>query len=367
MKRLLCIISGMNAGGAETFLMKVFRRLNKSEYMMDFAVNIDKKGFYDDEIIRMGGKILKFSAKNDSIFHYVTGLAKIIKEGKYDSVLRITSNAMGFMDLAVAKMAGAKFCIARSSNSSDGGSFKTKISHWLGSILFKRFVDVKIAPSSEAAIYTFGKKDFEHNCVHILPNGLDLDYFSFTESGRNNVRGEFGIASTQKVLGHVGRFSKQKNHSFLLDIFYEFHKKHPDSVLLLVGEGELKADIQKKISEIGIENCVIFAGIRTDMPSVYSAMDIFVFPSLYEGMPNAVIEAQACGLPCIVADSITTEANVSGNVEYISLTDSLQTWVKKIAAKNNWKRLKTKEILKNHGYDIDCTVKRFASFFDCDV
>ncbi len=363
MRKLLCIVSGMNAGGAETFLMKIYRRLDKSCFQMDFAVNIDAKGFYDDEIIRMGGKLFKFPAKSESLIRYIRGLKKIIQDGKYDAVLRITSNAMGFMDLAIAKMAGAKKCIARSSNSSDGNSFGARISHRIGSLLFKRFVDVKIAPSSEAAIYTFGKKDYDRGLVHILHNGLDLDYFSYTENGRISVRNEFGITPNQIVLGHVGRFSIQKNHSFLLKIFQCYHNSNPDSALMLVGNGELKNDIQKKVQEMGLEKNVIFAGIRSDMPSIYSAIDVFVFPSLYEGMPNAVIEAQACGLRCVVSDYITRESNVSGEVEYISLTTSLQKWIDAISSMIGKIRIKVTEKFEKEGYDIDNTVKKIESIF----
>lgn len=318
----------MNAGGAETFLMKIYRQIDKTKYQMDFAVNIDSKGYYDDEIISYGGKILRFPAKSESLWRYVSGLRKIVKEGHYDAILRISSNAMGFLDLAVAKMAGAKKCVVRSSNSSDGNRFGTKISHWLGKLLFMRFVDVKIAPSIEAAKYTFGEKNFKRGLVHILHNGLDLDYFSYTENGRNAVRNEFGISPNQSVLGHVGRFSVQKNHSFLLKIFQYYHKCNPDSVLMLVGDGELKNDIQKKVRKMGLEKNVIFSGVRSDMPSIYSAMDFFVFPSLYEGMPNAVLEAQACGLQCYVSDEITKSADITKTIQYLPIKDeSIQLWI----------------------------------------
>lgn len=359
MKRLLCIISGMNAGGAETFLMKVFRTIDRMEYQLDFAVNIEKEGFYDKEIYALGGKIYHFPAKSAFFWGYVKGLKKIIHDNHYDYVLRITSNAMGFLDLAIAKKAGAKKCIARSSNSSDGASLKVKISHWLGSILFKRFVDVKIAPSSEAAIYTFGKRDYEKGLVNILPNGLDLKYFCYTEIGRESIRREFNIKDSQKVIGHVGRFSTQKNHSFLLHIFEEYHKKEPNSVLMLIGEGGLKTEIQRKVNEMKLDECVIFAGIRVDMPSFYSAMDVFVFPSLYEGMPNAVIEAQSCGLPCIVSDVVTKEANISNNVQYVSLECDVRNWVNKITDCIDNGRLYSIDALRNNGYDIQSAVKRF--------
>ena len=354
----------MNVGGAETFLMKVFRTVNRKEYQFDFAVNIEKEGFYDKEIYALGGTIYHFPAKSISFWGYLKGLKKIIQDNHYDYVLRITSNAMGFLDLAVAKKAGAKKCIARSSNSSDGASFKVKISHWLGSIFFKRFVDVKIAPSSDAAIYTFGKRDYEKGLVNILPNGLDLKYFSYTEIGRESIRREFNIRDSQKVIGHVGRFSTQKNHSFLLYIFEEYHKKEPNSVLMLIGEGELKAEIQRRVIEMKLDECVVFAGIRADMPSVYSAMDAFVFPSLYEGMPNVIIEAQACGLPCVIADTITKEANVSGFIEYESLRNNLESWGKKISECVGNGRIDSSIAMKNAGYDIDDVVKKFGCLIE---
>lgn len=332
MKRLLCIVGGMNAGGAETFLMKIYRSLDRSKYQIDFAVNIKENGFYDDEIRRMGGGIYYFPSKSESFLGYVLGLKKIIQENHYESVLRITSNAMGFLDLAIAKFAGAKKCIARSSNSSDGASFFSRFAHFVGGILFKRFVDVKIAPSTEAALYTFGKKDVASRIVAFLPNGLDLNYYRFDENGRKRIRDEFEIESDCFVIGHAGRFNTQKNHLFLLDVFSQFHKDNPNSKLLLVGDGSLKEHIISKIKEYGMGNSVILAGIRSDMPALYSAMDVFVFPSLYEGMPNTVIEAQACGLKCIISDCITKEADITNNVSYLPIKEnSIHVWTNEIA------------------------------------
>ena len=155
MKRLLCIISAMNTGGAETFLMKLYRKLDISKYQMDFCVNLKEEGFYDKEIIKRGGKIFYVPPKSNGIIKFNKGLRRIISENSYQYVMRVTSNTMGFMDLAIAKKAGAKVCIARSSNSSDGNSIKTKLAHKFGQILFEKYIDVKIAPSDLAAKYTF--------------------------------------------------------------------------------------------------------------------------------------------------------------------------------------------------------------------
>lgn len=161
MKRLLCILSGMNAGGAETFLMKIYRNMDLTLYQMDFCINVKEKCFYEDEISDLGGKIYRIPSKSENLTEFKKQLYSIIKDNEYDRVFRISSNAMGFMDLKIARKAGANVCIARSSNSSDGKSLKSKIMHALGKILYSRYIDVKIAPSDLSAIYTFGKKAYK--------------------------------------------------------------------------------------------------------------------------------------------------------------------------------------------------------------
>lgn len=359
-KRLLCLVSCMNTGGAETFLMKLYRKIDRTKYQMDFGVFTEEEGFYDEEIKLLGGKVHHLVPKTKNFSLYKKGLYDLVKKEQYKYVLRITSNAAGFYDLKIAKEAGARVCIARSSNSSDGDSFKVKLINDISRFLFVKYVDVKIAPSDLAAEYTFGKKATAKGEVYYLNNGLDLDVYSFSEEKRKRIEGEFGLQG-KFVVGHVGRFSKQKNHEFLIDIFYELKKKKDNAVLLLVGNGELKQNIEDKAKALGIDDSIIFAGIRSDVPDLLSAMDVFVFPSFYEGMPNTVIEAQATGLPCVIADTITKEACVTDCVHFKSLADSAEKWVEKILeSKNNiGDRSLYSKVMKNRGYDINDVVKMF--------
>lgn len=358
-KRLLCIIGNMNAGGAETFLMKMYRSIDRSKYQMDFCINTNNECFYENEIKTLGGKIYRISAKSQSIKLFKNGLSDCIKSGNYKYVLRITSSAMGFMDLKIAKKAGAKICSARSSNSNDGKSIKAKAAHVLGKLLYRKYADVKIAPSDLAAKYTFGKKAYRRGEVHILHNALDLNVYSFDEQTRNHIRKEFSIDDNVKIIGHVGRFMSQKNHSFLLDIFNEIHKQNQNTVLMLVGKGELKDKIKEKIKALNLEDSVIFTGVRADIPALLSAMDVFVFPSFYEGIPNTVIEAQATGLPCLIADTITKEANVTGLVRYMPLK-APEEWAKEALNMISDTRMQTKEIMIRNGYDIENVSKEFV-------
>lgn len=359
MERLLCLISGMNTGGAETFLMKVYRQLDKSKYQMDFCVNVFEECFYDKEIKSMGGRIFHIPSKSDDHYKFVKSLKSIVSDNKYERVIRITSNGMGFFDLKIAKDAGAKVCIARSSNSSDGRGLKLKLAHFIGRMLYKKYVDVKLAPSDLAAIYTFGKKDYKNGKVTILHNAVDLDIYNYSVQNRMCIRKEFGISESQTVIGHVGRFNKQKNHPFLINVFYEYLKKDPNAVLMLIGDGPDRADIVSLIKARNIEAKVIFTGVRKDVSSMLSAMDVFVFPSFYEGMPNTVIEAQATGLPCIISDTITNEANITGLVTYLSIEKPAKEWVKGILKCKEIERCNTRDMFIKQKYDIESLTDEF--------
>lgn len=361
MKRILCLISGMNSGGAETFLMKLYRKFDRNFYQMDFCVNIKEEGFYDKEILEMGGRIYHIPSKSENLLAFRKQLAKLVEKEKYEYVLRITSNTMGFMDLKIAKKAGAKVCAARSSNSSDAEGMKAKIVHLIGRRLYSRYVDVKIAPSDLSAIYTFGKKEYKNKNVCILKNAVDLDIYKYSEDERKKIRKELGILDDELVCGHIGRFSKQKNHKYLIDVFSKVSKKRSNTKLILVGKGELEGEVIEQCEKLGIRNKVLFLGVRSDVPAILSAIDIFVFPSLYEGMPNTVIEAQATGLPCIIADTITREANVLGTVKFLSINNATDLWVNEIL--NTGKiRYKSKEKFMKNGYEINSSVEDFLNY-----
>ncbi len=359
MKRLLCLLSSMNAGGAETFLMKVYRKLDRSRFQMDFCINIKEKCFYEEEILALGGRIYRIPSKSESLSGFRRGLRQVVKENGYRYVLRITSSAMGFMDLKIAKQAGAERCIARSSNSSDGGSRKAVLIHRLGRLLYGRYVDGKLAPSDLAARYTFGNRAYEQGQVHILQNAVDVDSLQYSLDARRVIRSQLGIPENAWVVGHIGRFSTQKNHSFLLDIFQSISNIRPDAVLLLVGQGELEQEIRQKVQTLGLDGRVIFAGVRQDIPALLSAMDVFVFPSFYEGMPNTIIEAQANGLSCILADTITRQADITGLLTYLPLTRSAREWAQRALAVDSTRRDQKARFVAA-GYHIETMVHSFT-------
>lgn len=358
-QRLLCIVSNMDTGGAETFLMKMYRKLDRNRYQMDFVVSGDGRGYYEDEIVQLGGIVYRITRKTKDFVAFRRELAAAVRDDGYPCVLRIGSDALSAIDLWVAKRAGARRLALRSSNASDGkGS--------LGMFLQKAFrrlltsvADVKIAPSDLAAAYTFGPKAVSNGEVHYLHNALDLNAYTFSPEIRSATRSELGIEPDALVVGHVGRFAPQKNHGFLIEVFAELLKARPDARLVLVGQGELEGEVRGKAEVFGVLDSIVFTGVCPDVPALLSAFDALALPSLYEGMPNVVIEAQAAGLACVVSDTVTRQADVTGLVEYLPIDDTT-AWANALESAATVERLDTRTAMTAAGYDISREAKKFV-------
>ncbi len=358
-KKVLCIVGSMDAGGAETFLMKMYRTIDKTKYQMDFGVT--RPGIYDEEIKRLGGKIHIVTPKTKGMYKSFKSIRDIVRENNYKYVMRISQNSISSIELYAAKRGGASRTIYRSSNSQACGGKIESIMHKLCLPLSKHIPDMCIAPSTEAAEFMFGKNCVVNGKAHLLHNAIDLNVYTYKDEWRKEARKELGVEN-KFVLGHVGRFNIQKNHSFLIDVFAEIHKRIKDTRLVLVGTGELTDSIKTKVKELDLEDAVIFSGMRKDIPQILCAMDIFVFPSLFEGLPNTVVEAQATGLPCIISDKITREAKITQNVFYLPI-DNVNLWCKKIAEimdDKNILRKKHNDEFKESGYDIESAANKFV-------
>ena len=359
-QRLLCIVSNMDAGGAETFLMKMYRQIDRSRYQMDFVVSGDGRGYYEDEIEQLGGKVYRITRKTKDFAAYRRELAGAVRDDGCPSVLKIGSDALSAIDLWVAKRAGARKLAMRSSNASDG---KGGLGQFIQKVIRRPLTsvaDVKIAPSDLAAEYAFGAKAVRNGEVHYLHNALDLNTYAFSADKRAAVRDELGIDTDAFVVGHVGRFARQKNHGFLLDAFAELLKVKSNARLVLVGKGELEDEIRAKAEMLGILSSIVFTGVRSDIPALLSAFDVFALPSLYEGMPNVVIEAQAAGLSCVVADTVTKQADVAGLVKFLPIDDA-GAWAQAMAfAGSNVVRPNTKGAMTAAGYDISKAADEFV-------
>ncbi len=346
MKRILCILSSLDAGGAETFLMKIYRALPPEAYQLDFIVSV-AGGCYTEEVLARGGKIYQIPLRTQNFLGAFKGIVSVVRRNHYDTVLKLGENALAVADLIAAKLGGARNLVVRSCNAPTGLSLKARCVHRCFRPLLNSVATVKLAPSQLAAEFMFGKK------AKAVPinNGVDLDVFQYDQQGRDRIRKEFKIEN-KLIVGHIGRFTEQKNHRFLLRVFKEIRRQREDAVLMLVGTGKLEPQIRQWIAEMGLQDSVILAGQRFDIPALLSAMDVFVFPSFHEGMPNTVIEAQATGLPCVIADTITKEADITGLVRYLSLFATPESWANIALSSLREERCCTKEAFRAHGYDI---------------
>lgn len=361
MKRLLCIVGSMDVGGAETFLMKIYREIDKKKYQFDFCVAKKEKNTYEDEIIELGGKIFRITPKTQGFFKNFNDIKKIVKDNNYKYVLRISQNSLSAIELFAAKLGGAKILAFRSSNTSVHGGKIESIIHYLFRPIANMISNIKIAPSKEAANFMFG-----HRKYYPINNGLDLNKFVFSEEKREKYRKEFKVQYDTKVVGHVGRFTFQKNHKFLIDIFNEYQKINSDSELWLFGKGELEDEIKEYAKN---NKKIKFMGLRTDINEIYSAMDCFVFPSLFEGMPNTIIEAQTAGLHCLVSNTVTKDCDITNNIDFLSLDDTAVNWANKITFLSNSERKNKKQLVRNKKYDIKDVTREFINniFYDKNI
>lgn len=317
--RVLQIIDSMDVGGAETMIMNIYRKIDRSKLQFDFFVSVEKDCFYDNEIKQLGGNIFHTATKSTHAIKFSKDLWDLIKIKKYSVVHVHTSNAMATIPVTVTKLAGVKKRIVHSHNSNGNGN--RRLHHAMRPILNLVATD-KFSCSDLAAEWMYGKKKDE---AVIINNPIDCQLFKPNEKLREEIRRSLGLKD-EKTYVHVGRFSRQKNHSCLIDIFEEIYKQNPNSVLLLLGTGELQTEIEEKVSMLNLKASVRFMGIRPDVYNILQACDGFLFPSLFEGLPLTVLEAQAVGLRCFVSDVITKQVEITDSIIMVSLTKTPRQW-----------------------------------------
>lgn len=352
----------MDVGGIECLLMNIYRNIDRNKVQFDFMVHRKKEGYFDREIESLGGKIYRCEPFNPfHHFAYLNSMKKIFQDHPEYKIFHAHAD-LNMWPLRVAKEAGIPVRIAHSHNARSTLDLKRLFMEY-GKISIKRYCTQMFACSETAALSLYGKKAVENNQVIYVKNGIEPEKYRFNEAIREQIRREFHLED-KFVVGHIGRFAEQKNHTFLLDIFQLVHRQEPRAVLLLIGTGALLPKIQQKAESLGISDSVIFAGVRSDVPQLLQAMDVFAFPSLYEGLPVTLIETQAAGLPCIVANTVSREAAVTtGLINWLPLS-SPQKWADSILQyRDTYQRVDTIESIKSAGYDIRKTAKKLEEFY----
>lgn len=325
--RVAQIMGKMENGGVESVVMNYYRHIDRSKVQFDFIVDNDSSCPQEDEIKSLGGRVYRI-APYQKIIANMRDLRKLFKRNKY-KIVHAELTTMSVFSLAVAKSCGIPVRICHGHNTACKGETKKNIMKYILRPFAKVFATHYFACSDYAGKWLYGKNIGRSKRYKVIPNAIEVDKFRFNQSVRDEVRMELGIED-KFVIGHIGRFVYQKNHDFLIDIFSEVHKRKPDSVLLLIGEGELLESVKQKVQRLGLDSSVMFLGVRNDTYRLYQAFDVFVLPSRYEGLPVVGVEAQIAGLPCVMSDAMTMETKFTDELVFLQLDINTEDWAKMI-------------------------------------
>ncbi len=359
--RIIHVVGGLDVGGTETLLMNLYRNIDRTKIQFDFIKHTKKKCLYDDEILLLGGKIFsmpRYQVTNH--IRYKKEWKKFLKEHSEYKIIHAHMRSTASIYLKIAKKAGL-YTIAHSHSVSSGKGVSAIVKNFLQRRI-RETADYFLACSHSAGEWLFGKKVVNSANFSILNNAIFIDKFIYNDETRNKKREELNLVNSF-VIGHVGRFEKAKNHIFLIEVFLEISEINKNAKLLLVGDGTLKKEIEKKVKEFNIDDKVIFMGAKTDVNELLQAMDVFLFPSLYEGLGISVIEAQAASLPCIISKSIPNDVLISDLVTKISLKVDKNIWVNTTLNSKRDQLLKAENLVLS-GYDIYSVSNWLTGFYE---
>lgn len=359
MIRVLHVLGGLERGGAETMVMNLYRNIDREKIQFDFIIHTNEKQAYYQEILDMGGRIYHFPAFNGKNMFYLKRkwMRFFVKHTEY-KILHSHVRSYASLYIPIAKKYGLK-TIIHSHSTSNGKGIASIIKKILQFPL-RYQADYLIACSNGAGQWLYGTRACKNNNFMFIPNAINTEKYFFSEQISTSYRKKMNLEN-RFVIGHVGRFHEAKNHMFLLDVFAEVYKKRSDAVLLLIGDGDLRERIMDKVHSLKLGNHVILAGSRDDVPQLMQAMDLFVLPSLWEGLPVTVVEAQAAGLPCLISDNITTEVDLSDLVMRLPIDDPC-LWSKAILD-SEIKRLDVTSEIRRAGFDVKNSVENLTKFY----
>ena len=346
------IIGKWIGGGVEAVTINYYRNIDKNKVQFDFICDEDSTNIPYEEIERMGGKVIIIPSYSKT-FKYHKALKRVLKEGNY-KIIHSNINTLSVFSLFAAKCAGVPVRIAHSHSTTNKKEKKKNLMKQVLRPFSKVFATNYMCCSELAGRWLFGDKEYDKGNVYLLNNAIDLDKFKYNATLRKKKRKELGIKDDTLVIGHLGRFVAQKNHTFLIDIFNEIHKKNNNSILLLAGQGPLEEEIKNKVKDLNLDDSVKFLGQRNDANELYQAFDLFLLPSLYEGLPLVGVEAQASGNLCYLSNDMTKETKVLDSTKFMSLENTAEEWANAILKDaKRYKKHDTKEEVSKYGFNIE--------------
>lgn len=366
--KVLFFVDRLRHGGIQQLILEILKHMDKEKVQIDLLVFDDGETYpLEEEVKKLGINLYKLDGWIKSPFSYIRQkrvMDKFYKEHHDYKVVHLHSSSKNFLVLREAKKYGIPVRIAHSHNI--GFQTKNRVKILIGNILknalIKNSTDY-FACSKLAGKWLFGEEITKTNKFKVIHNAVEYDKFKFNKEARAKIRKEINIDDDCILFGNVGRFTNQKNHTFLIDIFNEIHNLNKNTKLILIGIGEKEEEIKRKVKDLGIEDNVIFAGFKKNVNEYMSVMDVFLMPSLYEGLPVVGVEAQAAGLPCFMSkDVITDEVKITSGVHFISLEKSTKEWAEEIL-NSDLERKNTEKELKKAGYFIEDMAKSLAKYY----
>lgn len=358
--RVLQIIGDVVGGGVETVIMNYYRNIDKTKIQFDFVVHKGALPQYITKVKKHGGKVYEITSYKSNILKYTYEIYKIIKENNYE-IVHSNMNSLSGFPLFAAYLACAKVRILHNHTTDNPAEGIRTIAKRILRPFARLFANQYWACSKLAAEWMYGKNAVINGRVTIINNAINLEKFKFNKEKREKLRKELGVENCF-VIGHVGRFMKQKNHEFLIEIFNEVLKQKNNAKLLLIGDGNLKSLIEAKVQNLGIEKAVIFLGVRNDVADLYNAMDVFILPSLYEGLPVVGVEVQANGLPFICSDKVTDEILLTNNIKLLSLRQPKTEWCSAIINAERKEIVNNEDILLKN-FDIKSESRKLENIY----
>ena len=359
MERVLQGLGSLNMGGAETMVVNVLENLDRENLMFDFVIPGAEEGMLEPRVNRLGAKVYHTPKRSENLIESYRAFERVIRENEYKTVHLHTQNAfLTAPHVFLARRAGAQTIIVHIHNTMDWRSGMALRLHPYCRKWLYRNADVRLACGREAGAWLFGTE----NGVEVLPLPVQCDKLQFDAARQAALKRDAGLTGKTVYL-HVGRFMEVKNHDFVVKIFAELHRRQPDSVLLLVGDGELRPAVEAQVKEAGLTGAVHFLGNISDVPDKMVLADVLLFPSKYEGFPTVLLEAQAAGLECFVSDTITPEVRLTGRVHPLPLTSSAAEWADAVLAEPRSADRAADNAAVRQKYDVSVVTKRLMELY----
>lgn len=360
--RVLHVFNFFDQGGVENFVMNVYRNLDRSKVQFDFAFSTLKDGFFDDEARSLGGNIYFYDSDRKSLWNYFRNLKRIVNEhGPYAAIHSHVYYFSGYV-LLIARLLGIKVRIAHSHETEKGRkpTFVRKCYERFMRWMIKKNATHWLSCSDTAGKYVFGSSI----PYHVLYNGIDLKRFQFNEVSRERTRKLLGMEDSFIIL-NIGRFAEQKNHPFIISVFREYLEKNNDARLVLIGTGPDRSYIEDKCKELGLYDKITILSNIQNTEDYYCAADVFILPSLYEGMGIVNIEAQATGLPVIMSDKVPTEVCVTDIIQVLPINGTEHLWVEALLtiSKNTLNRANYSDRFIYSPFNVDVTVRDLVNIY----